>query len=213
MNIKNYYDLIPKELFFDGCAILDIGANEGKNQLASRYAKFFVDASFYEGIEIRKLPNNGLNIFNMDVLDYIPSKKFDLIICMAVVEHIAFSSWPCFISNMKKWLNTKGFIVLLVPHDELLNDYITSLDYQKCLDSGMPCHVVHGITKKVIELFLPNTYFIIRRYPIRFREPDESILRSVLRFVKRFFTGHPYVWNGILRRKYHLIAVWKKERD
>lgn len=211
---ENYYDSIPEGVFFDNCSILDIGASDGKNQLFSRHRRFFENNRNYTGVEIREnLPSNGLNIITMNIFDYDTNKKFDVITALAVIEHIPFSKWLTLIKMMKSWLAPRGVIVVIVPHKEQLHDYIVSIDLQECLQINMPCHVTHGITARAIDYILPGATVIEQRRHIKFRESGEPFPHAFLRFLKRFFTGHKYVWDGLRRKEHLLISVWRSEEQ
>lgn len=211
-----YYDLLPDYIFRENGTILEFGSGDGNSQVESRHASFFMSEG-YVGIDIRTDISPKINIINSDVFEYETDTKFDTVLAIAVIEHIPFSYWPKLFDKLKSLTKEGGYIVILVPHDERLSDYITSEDYDHCLKHypvvghGVPCHVVHGITEKVLQHFLPGADVIEVRRKLNFREEGEGLLRPTLRFVKRVLTRHKYIRE--FRKRYLLIAIWKNVNE
>ncbi|MFW9890115.1 MAG: class I SAM-dependent methyltransferase [Candidatus Thorarchaeota archaeon] len=210
-----YYDVLPDYIFPEKPTILEIGCGDGASQLASRHADKFRNAE-YLGLDLRTDIAPKLNVIEGDILDFESDQTFDIVLAIAVIEHIPFSAWPKLFRKMKGFVRPGGYLAVLVPHDERLSEYVDSADYHYCLEHypdgehGVPCHVVHGITSHVISHFVPSATNIELRRQVRFREAGESRIKAALRFIRRFFAGHPYVWDGLRRKKYVLLSIWKK---
>ncbi|MHA2142395.1 MAG: class I SAM-dependent methyltransferase [Candidatus Thorarchaeota archaeon] len=210
-----YYDVLPDYIFSENGKILEVGCGDGASQIASRHAERFQNSD-YLGLDLRTDIKPKLNVIEANVLDYETQQTFDTVLAIAVVEHIPFSAWPKLFEKLKNMVRPGGYLAVLVPHDERLSNYIDSVDYHHCLtqypegDLGVPCHVVHGITGHVMSHFLPSARNIELRRRIRFRDEGESRVKAVFRFIRRFFTGHSYVWDGLKRKKYVLLSIWKK---
>ena len=209
-----YYDLLPNNIFRENGTILEMGCGDGNSQVESRHKSHFLGKG-YIGLDIRSDISPKINIMNADVFDYDTDDKFDTVLAIAVIEHIPFSNWPKLFDKLKTWTKKDGYMGILVPHDERLSDYITSLDYEHCLKHypvlghGVPCHVVHGITEKVLRHFLPGADVFEVRRKLNFREEGEGLLRPSLRFVKRVLTRHKYIRDWWFRKRYLLVAIWK----
>lgn len=193
-----------------------MGCGDGNSQIESRHKSHFLNNG-YVGLDIRSDLASKINIVNADVFDYETDKKFDAVLAIAVIEHIPFSYWPKLFDKLKSWTNEGGYIAILVPHDEMLTEYITSVDYKHCLEHypvvnhGVPCHVVHGINGKVLQHFLPRAEIIEVRRKLHFREKGEGLIRPTLRFIKRILTRHKYIRMWWFRKKYVIMAIWKNE--
>lgn len=64
----------------------------------------------------------GDGVINQDVIDYKPSKKYDLIISISTLEHVGWDELPReplkiikAINNLKSLLNRRGKIVMTIP--------------------------------------------------------------------------------------------------
>lgn len=217
MTNSEYYDLIPDRVFSDGGSILELGSGDGSSQLGSRHADRF--RRDYLGIDFRDDLTPLLNVVQENFLDFETSERYDLVLAIAVLEHIPLSCWPLLFEKMSQWVKSGGHVVVLVPHDEQLRSYVTSEDYNFCkknypvIGYGGPCHVVHGITPKVLRHFLPAACVSEVRHHIVFRDPQESLVRASARFVKRLLTGHRFVWRGLRRKKHLLVAIWRKSEE
>jgi len=103
--------------------VLEIGCGSGI--LLSLCSSFFKEISF-EGIEpfnsgftklsklTKILQKEGVNIANVGFEDFNPSKKYDLIYCVNVFEHV--DDWKQFILTVTEWLNPKSKLIILCPN-------------------------------------------------------------------------------------------------
>ena len=112
------------------CKSLDINSNVleigcGSGILLSLCSSFFKRSSF-EGIEpfnsgfnklskfTKILQKEGVNISNVGFEDFVPSKKYDLIYCVNVFEHV--NDWKQFIVTVTDWLNPGSKLIILCPN-------------------------------------------------------------------------------------------------
>lgn len=95
--------------------ILDVGAGYGFFRYAAE-----LQSLHHQGIEISKYANKMCNnLFSFsnyegEVWDYNPKRKFDVITCFDVIEHV--SNVDKFIKVLKKMLNKKGLLVVRTPN-------------------------------------------------------------------------------------------------
>lgn len=218
--IENYYDSIPEYVF--GKRILDIGSGDGSSQLGSIHKDKFLSAEYF-GIDIRaNVLDSKMHIFNADIVDFDfdINCKWDTILAIAVIEHIPFSKWELLFKKLRSWVAPNGYLVVMTPSAEKLNNYIYSKDYLSHknnplygLGSKSNCHVVFDITPKILRFVMPNAKVKELRKSfshVPFREDSESFLWAILRLIKRFVTRHPYVRN--IGGKRHLLAIWKNSQ-
>ncbi|MHA1995608.1 MAG: class I SAM-dependent methyltransferase [Candidatus Hodarchaeales archaeon] len=213
-----FYNQIPDFIFGD--RILEIGARDGTPQLESRHREKFLNAE-YIGLDLIKWTDSPpLNIQIKSIFDFeVEPESFDLIISIAVFEHISFESWDKLFDICKNLTKPGGYIVLIVPDNQLLGEYVNSQDYKvglaqlKEYGSDANIHRVFSITPSVFRYFLPGCRTYRKRFPIKLKNPGDSNWWITIRFLKRLLTFHPYVWNGLLRKKNNLQVVWKKPMD
>ena len=206
---------MPEHVF--GKNILEIGAREGTPQLQSRHREKFLQVG-YTGIDLVEWEANPkLNIQITDVFHFSAEPEtFDLILAVAVFEHISFECWEELFKRCRNWVKTGGYLVIIVPDNQLLGEYVNGQDYQTALGqlgkwgTNVNIHRVFSITPPVFEYFLPHCRVIRKKYQIKYRDQGESWLWACGRFVKRVLTFHPYVWQGILRKADYLQIIWQK---
>lgn len=211
----NLYDRLPEYIFANN--ILEIGARNGVPQLESRHRERFLNAN-YIGIDILDWKNESpLNIEIIDIFDFkSKSESFDLILAIAVFEHIIFSKWERLFEICLKLLKPNGYLVIVVPNNQLLGDFLKSIDYQTSkrlmreFNSDVSIHQVFSITPSVFRYFLPQCNIKKIRKKIIFRDSGETRRWACLRFIKRFFTFHPYVWHGLLFKSDSLQVIYRK---
>lgn len=112
----------------DKCA-LDVGCGDGFftiNLLNLCYKIDAIDVSL-EAVNAtrRRAKNheflNNLNLFNIDISEFKPEYKYDLILCLEVLEHIKDDKRTLNLFN--SWLKKDGILVLSVPHRQNLWNY------------------------------------------------------------------------------------------
>jgi ubiquinone/menaquinone biosynthesis C-methylase UbiE len=111
-------------------SILDCGCGNGDFLKALEMEGYKVSGSDFssESVHITKSKIKG-NVFQMDLTKKIPKKKYDLIICSEVLEHI--KSEDVAVSNINKLLNPNGFLIVSSPflkkywsrHDEFAGHF------------------------------------------------------------------------------------------
>jgi len=209
-----YYDLLPDYILSD--KILEIGPGNGVSQLTSRHQKRFLEAD-YLGIDLRTPPEDcRLRVLEGDVFEYTTSDHYGTVLAIAVVEHIPISKWPKLFKKLKSWVAPGGYLAVLVPDDERLESYVRSNDlkyYLKHYPPHVNCHVVFGITPSVLRVFMSGSKIRRIRRRLLLRQPNEPLGRSLLRFFRRVLTLHPYAWDGIMRKKELLLAIWRKDSN
>ena len=212
--VNNYavarYNMIPDD-YFDGY-ILEIGARTGKMQLESRHRGKFMTANEqgrYLGIDISPQENTSLRVVELNFLDMDSESKFDTIIASEVLEHIAFRDWPKAFSLMKRMLRPGGKLFITTPHNEQLEDYIK---YYHSQTGGeyFQAHVTFGITRKVMNHFLPGSRCEVLRVGSPIRERNEFFGKVLIRTIYRIIKRHPYAWRWIPHAN-SLIVYWTKK--
>ena len=210
---RNYavarYNMIPDD-FFSG-SILEIGARTGKMQVESRHGEKFLDANeqgLYLGIDISPQENALLNVVERNFLDMEARSNYDTIIASEVLEHIAFRDWPKTFSMMKKMLRPGGKLFITTPHNEQLKDYI---QYYHSQTGGeyFQAHVTFGITREVMEHFLPGSKCKVLKVGSPIREKNEFPGKALVRVIYRIIRGHPYAWSWV-PKAHSLIVIWTK---
>lgn len=218
--MKTYYDDIPDYVF--GKTILDIGSGDGSSQLQSIHKDKFLSAD-YLGLDVRApILDKKMHIFSADIVNFEFETKrvWDTILAIAVMEHIPFSKWELLFEKLCSWVSPNGYLVVMTPSAENINNYIYSKDYLSHknnpmygLNSPSNCHVVFDITPKLLRFVMPKAKIKELRCSISdipFREDGESFLWAIGRLIKRILTFHPYFYQHIRKigRKKHLLAIW-----
>ncbi|MCK5239734.1 MAG: methyltransferase domain-containing protein [Candidatus Thorarchaeota archaeon] len=207
-----YYNMIPDYVFAD--KMIEIGPGDGTSQLTSRHKDKFL-SSDYIGIDLRPSgPDSLLKIVEGDLLEYETSETYGTVFAIAVAEHIQVSKWAALFEKLKSWVAPGGYLIVLVPDDERVEDFIKGKDlkyYHEHYPPNVNCHVVFGINPNVLKYYMPGARVNRIRRQILLREPGEPMKRVVGRFLKRMVKGHHYAWDGILRKKHVLLGIWKKE--
>ena len=94
-------------------------------------------------------------------MDFESKKKFQTIIMIGVLEHIALDKWPLVTEKLKSLCLKGGTVVLFVPHKESIDNYM--------VHNGD--HLVYGITKKFMRFFFPEANIkIVYDQRIRYKE-------------------------------------------
>ena len=194
-----YYDLIPEHVFSENCKILELGSGDGSSQLASRHAERFKNN--YVGIDKRNDIDPKLNVIQADILSFQPEIRHDLLLLIAFLEHIPFSQWQKIKELIAHYTNANGYVVIVVPDDQHLENYYNSLDYFRAAQYDS-IHEVFSITQGFLERWMPKMQ--VRRIyrPVRWK--GRNWLTSLFRWVQCVLTRK-------FKRQYVLLGVWKKE--
>lgn len=160
----SYFRRLIKQFRFNKA--LDAGCGIGLYSfyLAREYPEARIDAcdgnpSYIEaGKKIRnKLKLSSVNIFQADLLQLSEVNKYDLIICIDVLEHIEDDQ--SLLANFHKALRNGGILYLTTPHQRHTNRYFQRLGL-KYEGKG---HVRAGYTEQGLTELLENNGFRIRK--------------------------------------------------
>ena len=197
-----HYDNIPDCVF--GNSILDIGCMDGSNALRSKHGIKFVQAvsdGKYIGVDVTDYSDRYLApIITMDIRDFDTDRKFDLVLCLHLVEHIPYEEWTVLFTKLRSFVSEGGYLVIDVPYNE------PTYESDKLYD-----HVVFHIKEKTLCEYFPDAHFFkykARNYP-HWKDSNESHLKALVRFIHRIITRHPYRY----RRFRNLVVVWKNEGE
>ena len=196
-----HYDQIPDYCLQDANSILDVGSMNGLSALLSRHREHFLNAearNMYQGVDIQQYPRLFLEpILTCDILDFETGKKYDLVLALHVVEHIAFENWPRLFDILHGLVAPGGYLVVATPHKENEKE-------------APPVHVVFDIRKELLSSFMPHATICKPRVSYRhFREWGESRLWATARFVWRLLKRHKLRFKWV----HEIIAIEKRELD
>lgn len=194
---------IPLHWLTSAESILDIGAYDGKTQSISEYASMFkrLDATGeYLGVDVLRPDVRYLNnIVQADVLDFKTDRTFACVLCIHLLEHIERQHWPFIIRRLKSFVNPGGIIIIGTPYNEL--PYTVS-------DPSPMTHKVFSITERDLLRFFPTAEIRIIITQNRFNGDGAGLLKSHLRWFKRFIFRHPYT-----KSSGRILLRWKKEDE
>ena len=103
--------------------VLEIGCGSGilLSMMTNKFNSFTFDGiePLYDGYksvsELNKIINDtGVKIENVAYEAYKTKKKYDLIYCINVFEHV--DDWRHFLTTVSGWLNKNGKILILAPN-------------------------------------------------------------------------------------------------
>ncbi len=147
-------------------SLLDVGCGDGRflYEMRKRNIKC-------EGVDVSKRAINFAKAFNPENTFYIENiitsrvkKKYDLITCLEVIEHLPPEELPQFILSLKKRLTKKGKIIITVP---TTNIPVAKKHYQHFTDEKIRKYV--------------NDSFEIEE--IRFFWKQKPVLRKLIRLI------------------------------
>lgn len=198
-----YYDEIPKALFQGANSILDIGAADGWNQTVSIHKDHFLKKR-YVGIDPLKQENPYLPIIKDNALEWDTKDKFDLVICMHVIEHISVDCWPELFRRLMKWTTKSGYLVIGCPYNEIWKGISHTVEYSP--------HLVFEIKPKMLEYYIPDIKTILLGESGRsfVYEEGENYAWVLLRHLRRLLTGHYYAYNWIPKAR-RIMGVWRND--
>jgi len=116
------------EKFISGKTVLDIGCANYGNPFMYDFIKR--TAKSVEGIDndrktVEALVKKGYNIKVADAQNFTLGKKFDVILCADIVEHL--SCFSGFFNSCKKHLNRDGTLLIFTPNAYAFNGFATIL--------------------------------------------------------------------------------------
>jgi len=159
-----YFRRFIKAFRFDN--VLDAGCGIGlfSVYLAKKYPKAKVDACDLDNDYIavgKKMVNDlgltNVNMFQADLLQLDESSKYDLIICMDVIEHIKDDRR--LVANLYEALKPGGSLYLSTPHSRHINRHLKrfGVTYES------KTHVRPGYSEKELSEILKEAGFAIVR--------------------------------------------------
>lgn len=108
--------------------ILDVGCGDGfftlkLNKLGYKIDSTDISSEAIAALERRiKMTNTtNINVYCTDLLEFDPPQKYDLIICLEVLEHIKNDIKVLKLFN--SWLKKDGLLILSVPHRQDMWNY------------------------------------------------------------------------------------------
>ncbi len=171
--------------------ILDVGSGAGTLSLllaSEGYKVVGIDISA-DAIEKSRQSAEHLNLqskvnfLNYDLFDFSPNKKFDLILCLEVIEHVFDEAR--FLKKIKKLLIHNGLVIISTPLDSAP---LTKLGLTKSFDSKVG-HLRRYSKTRFIALLNTNNFSVEK-----FIE-TEGIIRNILfvfpilSFIVKFIRG------------------------
>ena len=124
----NKYDLIPEEIIINAKNILDIGIGDLSTQLMSKYKNIFLSDK-YTGIDNRSEISTNLKYKNIDILDFETTKKYDLVICIEIIEHVQFRDWEKLFNKLKSLISENGYLFITTPYKQEFDNIAEANDY------------------------------------------------------------------------------------
>lgn len=207
-NAIKHYNEIPLDSIKDAKSILDVGSSNGIMAKFSKYSDLFDKINArgnYLGIDCQMFSYTHYLITQADVLDFEPTRKYDLVLALHIIEHFDIGQWKMLFDKLYSWVSEKGYLVVATPFKQKEPLYQNGLDCMK--------HKVFHIDEQLLGQFLPNGIFICsgERY-YYFRDKGESLFYAFLRFFYRIITFHPYSFlkNLHLTKSQRITGVWQK---
>jgi SAM-dependent methyltransferase len=203
------YDHIPVNII--GTNVLEIGVSQ-RLFLSALWKKRHEGQSpvNYTGIDVfppQEVNCDHAHIIQANIVDYefpeFTSEYWDTILSVQTFEHINLWDWAKVFAKLKDVLKPQGYMVITVPYKERYWDQLNFptglVKYHRYQQ-----HLVHGITKEMMEYFLPGAKFFIK-WRIMFRQDGANIIWATGRFVKRLFTRVFPPWRRTL------YCIWQKQ--
>jgi len=201
-----HYNEIPFQCIKDAESILDIGSSNGVMAKFSNYSHLFDkinESGNYLGIDIQQFSYIHYLIKQIDFLVFEPTRKYDLVLALHIIEHFDIQQWPLLFNKLYNCVSNNGYLIVNTPFKQ-----------KKCLFKGkhdFMRHKVFQIDKKLFEQFLSNGHFNYSKEKLHhFRDKDESLPYAILRFFYRIITNHPYSIFKCRMYSQRIIGVWRK---
>ena len=116
------YPFVKHNVYFKDKDVLDVGGGHCSfaDYLEEPWKSFDVLDKDFNGCRTKK----HTNFVNKDITKEIPSKKYDIIICLSVLEHIR--DWKIALKNMDSCLKIGGELVLVIDIFSLQRQFVIS---------------------------------------------------------------------------------------
>ena len=105
----------------DGLDVLELGYGEGI--LTNHLSKLSINLEVLEGSKIlvdKALKKHQNTVFHHSFFEnFEAKKKYDLIICTHVLEHV--DDPVLVLNNMREWLNPNGKVIIIVPNADSIH--------------------------------------------------------------------------------------------
>ncbi len=109
------YQLVTQSITRQKGAILDVGCGNGQGSLLLQNPGFTLTGVDLSEIGVSEAQKRGVNAFVCDLeTDEIPG-KYDVIVCMEVLEHVQFPLE--ILKKLKNNLNPKGELIISLPNE------------------------------------------------------------------------------------------------
>lgn len=175
--VKSCMKIAPK-------SVLDIGCGDGKvlDVIYNAYNKDIKNKPYLCGCDISIKALQFAKAFNTEI-DWIQGEfknidqKFDLIICMEVLEHIPDGEIENFINDINQKLNEEGHLIITVPticapvapkHYRHYDLELIKKQFKECNDLNITDVTYIGkntrIYRKYRELFCTSRFFLRSRF-------------------------------------------------
>ena len=191
-----HYNDIPDALLQGDKTILEFGCATGINQIISKHRDFFLQndrEGRYLGVDLEPYDEHYLTIEQGDIRHFQTDKTFDVVLALHVLEHIELKHWPRVFDRLMGWVAPDGVLIVGMPNNEP--------------DNSDEYHMVFGITSTMLQHYMPDAEIHEIATPFKFSEDGAPFLWALLRYIKRYVTGHPYV-----RQSARLLAIWRNGR-
>tara|TARA_B100000989_G_scaffold297561_1_gene283669 strand:- start:1088 stop:2017 length:930 start_codon:yes stop_codon:yes gene_type:complete len=141
-------------------SILEIGCHEGKllNELKNVGFKNLLGSEI-DSNAAKKATKRGFKVLIEDIFEINKRKyKFDIIISVAVLEHVKnISEW---INCCNRLLNQNGTLILQFPNINSLNRYLSQSNWDMFLETG---HIFFP-EKKHMNILIEDNDFLLKKY-------------------------------------------------
>jgi ubiquinone/menaquinone biosynthesis C-methylase UbiE len=186
--------------------ILDCGCGNGDFLSSLENEGYMVSGSDFseESVKQTKSKIKG-EVFKMDLTKNIPNKKYDIIICSEVLEHIENDDLS--ISNMYKLLNPQGILIISSP---FLKKYWSIHDkFSGHIRRYEPFELEQLLIKnhfKILESFGWGNFINRFYYPLLTKQEPVKIMGSDRRFFKKFISK-------ILYYLFYIDDIFKSKKN
>ena len=198
------------------CEILDLGCGYGW------MSSFLKDFGNYNGVDFsenaisfanKEFKNNG-NFFladtNSETLGFPKNKKFDIIVCSEVIEHVI--DHQSFVNQLYSFLKKGGLLILTTPNGDIWKEFLK----MHSRESMQP--VENWLTPKaLINLFVQNDFMPIENhgriiFPALKNQYTARFSRIIDRIVHFFFIEDLFMRFFKKNSLYQMLVLKKNDK-